>query len=196
MAFPRTCYRPMKPPSDQLKLNLGMILGTVLLHGAIMSANELLFRKTEFMQGIGWIYIPAGTRLLCTLLFGWAGAVGLLIAGWIACFWYYFPGDALRATTGAIAGAMGPYLVYLAARRQFGWRASLTNLTPRRLLLCALGCAVASPLLHHLWFAMHGDGDLLPGFFVMFIGDLAGTLIVLYTAKWVLSNLPGAATGR
>jgi hypothetical protein len=77
----------MKQPGTSPQLNLGMIAGTVLLHGAVMSANELLFRNTEFMQGIGWIYIPAGTRLLCTLLFGWAGAVGLVIAGWIACFW-------------------------------------------------------------------------------------------------------------
>lgn len=192
----RIRYRSMKQPGTSPQLNLGMIAGTVLLHGAVMSANELLFRNTEFMQGIGWIYIPAGTRLLCTLLFGWAGAVGLMIAGWIACFWYYFPGDALRSTTGAIAGAMGPYLVYLAARHQFGWRSSLTNLTPRRLLWCALGCSIASPLLHHLWFALHGDSNLLPGLFVMFVGDLMGTLIVLYTAKWLLSQMPGAATVR
>jgi hypothetical protein len=50
--------------------------------------------------------------LLCTLLFGEAGAPGLLIAGWFACYWYYFPGDAVRATTGTIAGATGPYLAF------------------------------------------------------------------------------------
>jgi hypothetical protein len=136
------------------------------------------------------VYLPAGTRLLCTLLYGGAGAVGLLVSGWFACYWYYFPGDVLRACTGTIAGAIGPYLVYLVAQSRFGLQASLTNLTPRRLLLCALGCSVASPLLHHLWFSIHGDGNLLPGFFVMMIGDLAGTLIVLYTAKWLLSLLP------
>jgi hypothetical protein len=30
----------------------------------------------------------------------------------------------------------------------------------------------------------------------MFVGDLMGTLIVLYTAKWLLSQMPGAATVR
>lgn len=180
----------MNKPASPSNLNLYMVLGTICLHGAIMVANELFFRKAEFLQGIGWIYLPAGTRLLCTLLFGRAGAIGLLIAGWFACYWYYFPGDALRATTGTIAGAIGPYLVYLLARSRFGSQASLTNLTPQRLLICALGCSIASPLLHHLWFALHGDANLLSGFFVMFLGDLMGTLIVLYTAKGLLSLLP------
>jgi hypothetical protein len=74
------------------------------------------------------------------LLFGSAGAVGLLIAGWFACYWYYFPGDALRATSGTIAGAIGPYLVYLAAQARYGWQASLTNLTPQR---CCIARSVA-----------------------------------------------------
>ncbi|MRW91497.1 hypothetical protein GJ699_16005 [Duganella sp. FT80W] len=156
----------------------------------MMMVNELFFRRTEFMQGIGWIYLPAGTRLLCVLMFGWTGALGLLIAGWLACYWYYFPGELLRATSGAICGALGPYLIYLIAQQRWGLRSSLSKLTPQRLLICALGCAFASPLLHHLWFALHGELGLLPGFPVMFIGDLMGSLIVVYTAKYALSLLP------
>jgi hypothetical protein len=45
-------------------------------------------------------------------------------------------------------------------------------------------------LLHHVWFSLHGDDNLLPGLFVMVVGDLLGTLIVLYLAKWLLSLLP------
>jgi hypothetical protein len=180
----------MKQPISSFRINLTMVVATICLHGAMMVANELFFRRAEFLQGIGWIYLPAGTRLLCTLLFGPAGAAGLLIAGWFACYWYYFPGDALRATSGTIAGAIGPYLVYLAAQARYGWQASLTNLTPQRLLYCALGCSLASPLLHHLWFSLHGDDNLLPGLFVMIVGDLLGTLMVLYLAKWLLSLLP------
>jgi hypothetical protein len=45
-------------------------------------------------------------------------------------------------------------------------------------------------LLHHLWFALRGQGDLLQGFLAMFVGDLAGTLIVLYGIKGVLALLP------
>jgi hypothetical protein len=177
----------MKQPMSQLRISLYMAVGTVFLHGAVMVLNELFFRRAEFLQGIGWIYIPAGTRLLCTLLFGWAGAVGLLITGWFACYWYYFPGDVARAFAGTIAGAAGPYLVYLIAQREYGLQSSLRNLTPARLLACALGCAIASPALHHIWFILQGKDELLLGFFVMCVGDLAGSLIVLYTAKALLT---------
>ena len=180
----------MNQPTSQFRLNLHLILATIAMHGLMMLANELFFMRAEFLQGIGWIYLPAGTRLLCTLLFGGPGAIGLLITGWFACYWYYFPGDELRATMGAIAGAIGPYLAYRIAQERLGLRASLTNLTPGRLLICAVGCSVASPLLHHIWFGLHGDPDLIKGFCVMFIGDLAGTLIVLYTAKGILALLP------
>ena len=177
----------MTRSTSSSNMNLYMVLGTVFLHGLMMVVNEPFFQRAEFLHGIGWIYLPAGTRLLCTLMFGRAGAVGLLISGWLACYWYYFPGDAMRATTGTIAGALGPYLIYLIAQSRFELKASLTNLTPKRLLLCASGCSVASPLLHHFWFSIHGGSNLLPGFFVMMVGDLMGTLIVLYTAKWLLS---------
>jgi hypothetical protein len=180
----------MNRPDPSHRTDLAMVAAAMCLHGGMMVLNELFFRRAEFLQGIGWIYIPAGTRLLCTLLFGRAGMVGLLATGWVATYWYYFPGDAVRATMGTLAGAVGPYLVYVLARRRYGLAASLANLTPRRLLACAAACSVASPLLHHLWFLLRGDDDLLPGFAVMCVGDLAGTLIVLYTAKALLAFVP------
>jgi hypothetical protein len=179
--------------TPELRLNLLLIAATILIHGALMLVNEIFFQQTEFLKGIGWIYLPAGTRLLCTLLFGAPGAIGLLISGWLYCFFYYFPGDAVRSTMGAFAGAAGPYLVYVLAKRRWGLGASLARLTPARLLWCALGCALASPLLHHLWFAIHGDAHLADGFAVMFIGDLAGTLLVVYGAKAVLAWFPQPA---
>lgn len=191
-AYPETMNQPM----SSFRLNCYLVLATMALHGLMMLTNELFFMRAEFLQGIGWIYLPAGSRLLCTLLFGRAGAVGLLIMGWIACYCYYFPGDPLRATMGAIAGAIGPYLVYLIAQWRLGLRASLTNLTPRRLLLCAVGCSVASPLFHNMWFALRGGDHIASGFAVMFIGDLAGTLIVVYVAKALLALVPAPSGAR
>jgi hypothetical protein len=183
----------MHQPSSPFRTNLYLILATVAMHGLMMLANELFIFKAEYLKGIGWIYLPAGTRLLCTLLFGRMGAIGLLLTGWVACYWYYFPGDLLRSTTGAIAGAIGPYLVYLVVHYKLGPRFTLASITPAGLLACAVGCSVASPLLHHIWFALHGDAHLLRGFAVMFVGDLAGTLVVVFLARGLLALWPAAA---
>ena len=169
----------------QLKFLMGAVTAVLFL-GAI-GLNELLFAWIEFAPGISWIYMPAGVRLLCTLLFAEAGALGILVASWLICFFYFFPDDPIRSFAGGILAALAPWLTYrwLVAGRV---DASLAGLGPWRLLGCALAFSIASPLLHHIWFALQGQREgLLDGFFVMASGDFVGTLIVLYSAKLVLA---------
>ena len=182
---------------SQIRLNLYMIVATIILFALTLAANELLFPRLEFIRGINWIYLPAGMRLLCTLLFGEAGAVGLLLVSWLVSFFYFFPNDFIRSFMGGIIAAVAPYLVYKIAQQVFGLRASLTNLTPNRLLICVVAYSIASPLLHYIWFALHGDNtNTMQGFFVMCFGDLSGTLIVVYAAKGILSFLPPRTSTR
>jgi hypothetical protein len=165
-----------------------MAAATVVLFLSMIALNELLFTRLEFARGINWIYLPAGMRLLCTLLFAEAGAIGLLIASWLICFFYFFPDDPIRSFVGGILAAVAPYLVYRLMLIGAGARTSLADLTPLRLLGYAVAFSVASPLLHHIWFAVQGQTDnLVRGFLVMAAGDLTGTLIVLYTAKAALA---------
>lgn len=172
---------------SQLRLNLFMVAATMILFAIALAINEAFFTKLEFAAGINWIYLPAGVRLLCTLLFGEAGAVGLLLISWAVCFFYFFPNDPIRSFAGGILASAAPYLVYLGARRLYGLQATLANLSPARLLYCALAFSIASPLLHHLWFALHDHkDDLLASFAAMAIGDLSGCLAVLYAFKWAL----------
>ena len=79
---------------------------------------------------------------------------------------------------------------YRLARWRYGLGASLVNLTPGRLLLLVLAYSLANPLLQHLYFAWSGQQDLLRGFLAMFIGDLLGTLIVIYGIKGLLPLAP------
>jgi hypothetical protein len=175
---------------NQLKLNTLMISATILLFTLALAINELLFTRLEFAPGINWIYLPAGVRLLCTLLFAEAGAVGLLLVSWAVCFLYFFPDDPVRSFAGGVLASASPYLVYLGMRRSYGLQATLANLTPMKLLACALAFSLASPLLHHIWFALYeGKTGLVRSFLVMATGDFFGTLTVLYTAKFLLSRL-------
>lgn len=169
------------------RLQLSMVLATIVMFSAMLAINEWMFRWLEFAPGISYLYLPAGMRLLCTLLFAEAGAVGLLIVSWAVSFLLFFPGQFERPFIGGIIASAAPYLVYRLARVLYGLQASLANLTPRRLLVLVLAYSVASPLLHHLYFAFKGQSGLLQGFVAMFIGDLAGTLVVIYGIKGLLS---------
>jgi hypothetical protein len=176
-----------------LRLQSAMVLATIVLFSAMLAINEWLFRRFEFTPGINLVYLPAGMRLLCTLLFAEAGAIGLLIVSWIVSFFLFFPGQFDRPFWGGILATLAPYLVYRGARGLYGLDASLANLTPRRLLVLVLAYSIASPLLHHVYFALNGQDDLLRGFVAMFVGDLSGTLIVIYTIKGLLSLAPRRA---
>lgn len=175
---------------QNLRHQLLQVVVTIVLFLAMLVINELLFRPLEFAAGINWVYLPAGVRLLCTLLFAEAGALGLLVVSWLVSFLWFFPGNFDRAFMGGILASAAPWLVYRGARLCYGLEVSLRNLTPQRLLVLAIAYSVASPLLHHLWFAWRGEPDLLRGFAVMAVGDLAGTLIVLYGIKAALALAP------
>ena len=173
-----------------------MVIATMALFVAALALNVLVFQGFEFAPGINWVYLPAGVRLFSTLMFAEEGAIGLLLVSWLVSFGYFFPDNQLRAFMGGIVAAAAPYLVYLAARQRWGLETSLTNLTPSRLLILAVCYSIASPLLHHIWFALQGQDHLVSGFVAMFVGDLNGTLLVIYGSKLLLSLLPGRPLAR
>ena len=166
---------------------LSMIVATMVMFSAALLINELLFKQLEFAEGINWIYLPAGVRLLATLLFAEAGAIGLLLVSWLYCFFFLFPNEPVRALAGGILSSAAPYIVYLGARRWLDLKGSLANLTPLQVLACAIALSLASPLLHHIWFALYeGREHLLRSFAVMALGDFAGTVLLLFFTKWVM----------
>jgi hypothetical protein len=184
-----------------LRQQFPIIVGTSILFLATLIANQWLFPHSEYAPGANWIYLPAGMRLLCTLLFAEAGALGMLIASWVSCTFLYFPDDPLRSLFYGTISALAPYLIYLFATRVLGLRTSLSNLTATRLLLLIVLYAMAGPALHQIWLALHGEtADMFERYKVMVVGDLSGSLIVVYAIKLILwlarDKIPSQATSR
>lgn len=167
------------------------VVGTALFFIGSLWANQEIFAHSEFVRGVNWVYLPAGVRLLSTLLLGADGALGLLLASWTVDFFYFFPNDPVRAFVGGIIATVAPYAVYRLAREIYGLNASLSNLTAARLMLLTVAYALAGPLLHHIWFYLQGDSQhIVSRFIAMFVGDLSGTVIVIYALKGALHFLP------
>jgi uncharacterized membrane protein len=180
-----------------LRQQFPIIVGTSILFLATLIANQWLFPYSEYAPGANWVYLPAGMRLLCTLVFAEAGALGMLIASWVSCTFLYFPDDPLRSMFYGTISALAPYLIYLFAMRALGLRTSLSNLTAKRLLLLIVLYAIAGPALHQIWLALHGESaDMLERYKVMVVGDLSGSLIVIYAIKLALWMARGTIPGQ
>lgn len=169
-------------------LQLGMITLTVAVYLAMVTTNQWFLSGFELVPGVNWIYLPAGAKLVFTLLFGAAGAVGVFIAALIATRIYYFPNDFISSVADATVCAIGPYIIYRFAAYRFNFsNGCLQNLTPSRLLVCCVAFALANSLLQHTWLIPLGHTTNPPGtLFAMFTGDLLGTLAVLYLVKLLL----------
>lgn len=142
----------------------------------------------EFAPGVNWIFLPAGLRLLFTLLCGWEGAVGIAL-GSIAVILINFPQLDFITGLGAAAISGGaPYLVYRMAIAR-GMPTTLHQLTSAKLSLLIVVYAACSAMLHQIWFVLRDmSANLLTGFGAMFIGDLGGTLILIYVMKVLLAT--------
>ena len=166
---------------------LGYVGITVAAFLGLNWMNELLFIQFEQSNGINWVFLPAGIRLLATLLFGFAGFVGLLLAGFYLNFQHFAFTDEFRRVYGALAGAGGPYLAYLFAKHWFDLGPRLGNLTAQRLLFTGVLCGLMSPAFHHAFIWVQTGLVDWTALAAMIAGDIVGILVVLYLAKGLLS---------
>src|SRR5438067_7558711 len=76
--------------AERLRVACASIVGSVVFYLLVARLQDWVFPNVEFMRGVGWIYLPAGARLLCPLLLGLPGAVGVLLGSWCECFFHLY----------------------------------------------------------------------------------------------------------
>ncbi|WP_347554044.1 hypothetical protein [Robbsia sp. KACC 23696] len=164
---------------------------------AARGLNVLTFEGLSAVPGSEWISLPAGTRLLIALVLGEAGLIGVMIGSWCIAFLIHGTAHPFRVFFCGIAAAVTSPL----AMRLSGQHAKLANalegLTPSGLLGLIVINAALGPVLRITLCIFSGDLDYLPSRLgLMFLGDLAGSLAVVYALKimlhWVALPKPPA----
>ena len=56
-----------------------MVLVSAMLFVELYRINDWLFGNLEFTEGVNWIFLPAGFRVLLVLVMGLPGAVGIFL---------------------------------------------------------------------------------------------------------------------
>lgn len=167
------------------------------LFAGFFRLNELIFSGLEHSQGVNWIFLPAGFRVLLVLGMGLPGCVGIFLGNLYLDQEQLLHGHAaLTVLTGVISG-FTPWMVMQA---MVHWRfisAGLQNLSHQQLLNFTLYYAAANAILHQILWALlkvH-DHQMWVELWPMFIGDLLGALLMLYAFKGLLRMLkPGTSS--
>ncbi len=148
--------------------------------------NEWMFSTTSWSDGINWVFLPAAVRLLSVLVCGPLGALGLFLGGLFTMM--IVEGAPIeKALPVAAASAIAPLLAVSILLPRLHMQPTLMGMSSTQLAALAAGSAAASVALHNLyyWISDHRD-DPVSGLLPMFIGDLIGTVLVLYLLRCLL----------
>ena len=166
-------------------------LVSALAYAVLCYFNSWLTVHLSYGLGVNWIYLPAGLRLFLTLIFGLPAAIGIAITSFLLSFFGEFPPDLTTCIGVGLISGFAPYLARIFVVINVHISADLSGLTLQKLIACTLIYAFLSAGLHQWWFALRGldEAGSVNHFFVMFIGDIVGTLLLIALIKYSLSLL-------
>jgi hypothetical protein len=99
------------------------VAGSALAFFLLCKLNDWLFQALAYAQGVSWVFLPSGLRLALVLMFGGAGAVGLVIGS----LFVGLDRDQPLAVTvaAALLSGLAPWLARWVCLSTLGLRSSL-----------------------------------------------------------------------
>ncbi len=173
-------------PRSDFVFSLLVVFGVGLVWVLLYELNGWLFSALGVTAFISWVFLPAAIRMLSVMLFDWR-AVGGLFLGALVTIGAFGGRDIFDAVVLASLSSLGPMCAFRFCVRWLNLPGDLTGLAPRQLLLFALVGALCNVVPHNLYFFLSGHmDDPVAGVIPMFVGDVSGTLILLYLAALVV----------
>ena len=165
-----------------------MVLVSTILFVAFFRLNDLLFASLQHAQGINWIFLPAGFRVLLVLVLGLPGALGIVAGNLWLDQAHLQTGDLLPVLLAALVSGLGPWAVRQWMTGQRLLDHELKDITAARLLNFVLIYAAVNAIFHQFirWNFQIANSQPWIDIWPMFMGDMVGALIVLYTFKMSL----------
>ena len=162
------------------------VVGCGVAYAVFFLLNHLMFNHLEFARGVNWVFLPSGLRPSLVLVFLEWGALGIALSS-ICISWFAYSLPPLHAL---VIGSISGLAPWVARRLCLNWLKmdpDIQHLNPGQLLQLAVIFAVISPVMHQLWFVWTGlNTDFLQGTLVMIVGDLLGTLLILFTLRLLI----------
>ena len=165
--------------------NAAIFVLSAIAYLACFKLNSWLF-SAQYAQGVNFIFLPAGVRLVVFLLFGMLGSSGIAVAS------IYL---SRQETTGLsdlpgllLVGAVSGYAPWIA-----GWvfsrvetvEVDLNQMNGKQLLqLALLSSLISGSMMQMLRHSGAPVEEFLSTAFFMAVGDFVGILLTLYAVKF------------
>jgi hypothetical protein len=167
-----------------------LTLFSAVLFVSFFELNGWVFSFFHYSEGISWVFLPAGFRIILVLVLGLPGAVGLMLGSWFIDRELFNGQTDVLAFLNGVVGGFTPWLVmkYLNQRQWLSHQ--LHTLTAQQLLNLTLIFSAASALTHQLvWLLLERPRvNIWVDIWPMFFGNVLGALLMLYSFKFVLDR--------
>jgi hypothetical protein len=164
------------------------LMGTLisaLLYSALFFLNDWVTEAVKYDLGVSWIYLPAGLRLFLILIFGLSGAIGIAAASFAISYFWAFPADLVTCIGIGLISGFAPLLAKWVVVSNIPINNDLSNLSLQKIIFCVVAYALMSAGLHQYWFVLRGlESGSLDHFLVMFVGDIAGSILLIALIKY------------
>jgi hypothetical protein len=176
--------------SERSRVFLVGVLISTLLYSALFFFNDWLTETVKYDLGVSWIYLPAGLRLFLILIFGLSGAIGIATASFAISYFGVFPPDLVTCIGIGLISGFAPLLAKWIVITNVNISNDLSNLSIQKIILCVVVYALVSSGLHQYWFELRDlESGSLNHFLVMFVGDIAGSILLIALIKYSIDLL-------
>jgi hypothetical protein len=160
------------------------------LYSALFFLNDRLTEALKYDLGVSWVYLPAGLRLFLILIFGLAGAIGIAAASFAISYFGVSPPDLITCIGIGLISGFAPLLAKWIVITNVNISNDLSNLSIQKIILCVVVYALVSAGLHQYWFKLRDlESGSLNHFLVMFVGDIAGSILLIAVIKYSIDLL-------
>lgn len=175
----------------QLTEQTALALSSAVLFVLFFQLNGWVFANLAYGDGISWVFLPAGFRVILVLVLGLPGAFGLVLGSWFIDSALFAADTWLFPFLNGLVSGLTPWLVmkFLAQR---GWlEPQIMAMSAQRLLQLTLIFSAASAISHQLlwWLMQRPQAKIWIDVWPMFIGNALGALLMLYGFKFALDRL-------
>lgn len=168
-----------------------LALSSAVLFVLFFKINSWVFANFSYSEDISWVFLPAGFRVILVLVLGLPGALGLVLGCWFIDSALFSADTWLLPFSNGLVSGLTPWLVMKYLQHK-GWLApQIMSMTAQRLLQMTLIFSAASALSHQLLWRLfeRPDVNIWVDVWPMFIGDVMGALLMLYSFKFALDRI-------